>query len=55
MFPLAKAHKLPSQSNHKRSSQLFDVLYVDMWTIPIHSITGAKYLLLSVDDFSRFM
>lgn len=35
--PLAKAHKLHFYSNHTRSSQLFDLLYVDLWIAPIQT------------------
>lgn len=56
MRPQPKAHKLPFVNNtHQGCKNIFDIVYTDIWTAPVHSVTGVKYFLLLVDDFSRFM
>lgn len=52
--PLAKQTRLPFHSSNNTSSDLFDLIHVDVWG-PYRqpSLTGACYFLTIVYDFSR--
>lgn len=49
--PLGKAHKLSFAARNSRSIKPFKLVYVDLWTFLVLSVTSAKY----VDDFSNYM
>lgn len=55
LCPLAKAYKLPLVASTSKLVKPFDLVYVDLWTSHIVSITTAKYCLLLVDDYSKYM
>jgi len=36
------------------AAHAFDLVHCDLWTSPVLSISGYKYYLVVVDDFSHF-
>lgn len=50
----SKQSKLPFQSSSSRTQCAIQMLYMDVWG-PYHlrSLTGARYFLNMVDDFTR--
>lgn len=52
--PLVNTHKLPSVSSTSRSMKPFNLIYADLWTSPIVSVTTAKYFLLLI-DYTKYM
>lgn len=45
---IAKAHKLPTVSSGHKSIKCLDLVFADLWTRPIVSLTGAKYFWLMI-------
>lgn len=55
VFPLAKHRRLPFPVSSTSSMNVFDLIHCDLWgPFSISSLTGAKYFLTIVDDYSRF-
>ena len=51
----SKQRRLPYPISTSHSSKIFDILHADIWgPYAIPSISGHKYFLTLVDDFSRF-
>ena len=44
--------RLPFSSSH--ATHAFDLIHYDLWTSPVPSISGYKYYLVVVDDFSHY-
>jgi hypothetical protein len=38
-----------------RATSIFDVIHCDLWTSPVPSVSGYKYYLLILDDFSHYI
>jgi hypothetical protein len=55
IYQLGKHHGLPFSSSTSRSSFLFQLIHCDLWTAPIQSVSGNKYYLITIDDFSNYM
>jgi hypothetical protein len=51
---LAKSKKLPFSSSRRVSKAPLEIVHSDVWTSPVVSISGCRYYVLFVDDFSRF-
>ena len=52
--PIAKQSRLPFSNSHIHTSNCFELLHVDVWgPYRVPSITGARFFLTMVDDFSR--
>ena len=52
--PLAKQSRLPFPISTIHTSNCFDILHIDIWgPYKIPSLTGARFFLTIVDDFSR--
>ena len=52
--PLAKQSRLPFPTSTIHTSNCFDILHIDIWgPYKIRSLTGARFFLTIVDDFSR--
>jgi len=51
---LGKAKKLPFQPSTRVSNSPLSLIHYDLWTSPISSVSGYKYYVLFVDDYSRF-
>jgi hypothetical protein len=52
---LAKAHTLPFSRSLNHASSAFDIVHSDVWGPPrVGSLTGKRYYVSFVDDWSRF-
>jgi transposase InsO family protein len=51
---LGKAKKTPFQASNRVSESPFQLIHTDLWTSPIPSISGFKYYVAFIDDYSRF-
>jgi hypothetical protein len=52
---LGRYNHLPFVSSNSRADTNFDLIYYDLWTSPIVSISVYKYYLIILDDHSHFM
>jgi hypothetical protein len=50
---LGKRTRLPFSSSSSRAEKAFDLLHLDLWTSPVVSVSGSKYYLVILDDFTR--
>src|SRR4051812_21360099 len=46
--------RLPFNSSTSSSTFPFELLHCDLWTSPIESISGFKYYLVILDDFTHY-
>jgi hypothetical protein len=46
---------LPLHNSNSITYFPFQIIHCDLWTSPIESITGFKYYLIVVDDYSRYI
>ena len=51
---LGKSKKQLFFASNRISSFPLQLIHIDIWTSPVLSITGYKYYIIFVDDFSRF-
>ena len=51
---LGKHVRLPFSPSISASRACFDLLHCDLWTSPIVSISGFRYYLVIVDDYSHY-
>ena len=51
---LSKSKQQPSNIYNCISKQPLDLIHFNVWTSPIKSISGYKYHVIFIDDFSRF-
>jgi len=51
---LGKSKKQPFHNSTRVSLHPLDLIHSDVWTSPITSISGFKYHVIFIDDFSRF-
>jgi hypothetical protein len=47
--------RLPFTSSLPRATKNFDLIHCDLWTYPIVSVSGFKYYLVIIDDYSHFL
>jgi len=47
--------RLRFSSSLSRASKPFDLVHYDLWTSPVLSVSGFKYYLVILDDFSHFL
>ena len=47
--------RLPFSSSTTSATFPFELLHCDLWTSPIPSVSGFKYYLVILDDYSHFM
>jgi hypothetical protein len=52
---LGKHIILPFSNSTSFSSAAFEPIHCNLWTSPIVSVSGFKYYLIFIDDFSHFM
>ena len=54
-WQFAKSHRLPFMLFNSQATKPFELVHSDLWGPSlIKSITGAKYFLLFIDDYSHF-
>jgi hypothetical protein len=51
---LGKSKRLPFSPSTRISSHLLELIHTDLWTSPISSISGCKYYIIFVDDFTHY-
>jgi hypothetical protein len=51
---LGKSKKLPFSASNRITTSVLELIHTDLWTSPIPSISGCKYYIIFVDDFTRY-
>lgn len=51
---LGKSKRLPFSASNRLSTNPLALIHTDVWTSPIPSISGCKYHIIFVDDFTRY-
>ncbi|WVZ59388.1 hypothetical protein U9M48_009534 [Paspalum notatum var. saurae] len=51
---LGRHVRLPFSASSSHADRLFDLVHYDLWTSPVLSVSGYKYYLVVVDDFSHY-
>jgi hypothetical protein len=54
-YQLGRHVQLPLPTSSSRAAGIFDLIHCDVWTSRIISISGYKYYLLILDDFSHYL
>jgi hypothetical protein len=52
---LRRHSRLPFSTSTSRTAQAFDLVHCDLLTSPVLSLSGYKYYLVILDDFSHFL
>lgn len=52
---LGRHTHLPFVNNFTRATAKFELIHCDLWTSPIPSVSGFKYYLVILDDFSHYV
>jgi hypothetical protein len=52
---LGKHISLPFCSSSHRAEYPFDLIHLDLWTSPVVSVSGSKYYLVILDDFTHYL
>jgi hypothetical protein len=52
---LGRHVRLPFPTSSSRTSHVFQLLHCDLWTSPITSVSGYKYYLVILDDYSHYL
>lgn len=52
---LGKQIKLPFFASQSLVTKPFDIVHSDIWTSPVPSISGIKYYVLFLDDFTHYL
>ncbi|KAJ9564516.1 hypothetical protein OSB04_000482 [Centaurea solstitialis] len=52
---LGKHCRLPFSLSTTKTSRVFELIHSDLWSSPITSLSGFKYYVLFLDDFSHFL
>jgi transposase InsO family protein len=51
---LGKSKQLPFTTSTRSTTFVLDLIHTDLWTSPVPSISGCKYYIIFVDDFTRY-
>jgi hypothetical protein len=52
---LGKHTRLPFCSSSHRAKHPFDLIHFDLWSSPVVSVSGSKYYLVILDDFTHYL
>jgi hypothetical protein len=52
---LGKHTRLSFSSSPSHEEKAFDLLHLDLWTSPVISVSGSKYYLVILDDFTHYL
>jgi hypothetical protein len=52
---LGKHTRLPFHSSSHRAEHPFDLIHLDLWTSTVVSVSGSKYYLVILDDFTHYL
>lgn len=51
---LGRHVRLPFYGSSSRTSKAFELIHCDLWTSPLPSLTGYKYYLVVLHDFTHY-
>jgi hypothetical protein len=51
---LGKHKRQPFSSSNRTSTQPLQLIHTDVWNSPVQSVSGCRYYVIFIDDFSRF-
>jgi hypothetical protein len=51
---LGRHVRLPFTSSFTRASAKFELVHCDLWISPVPSVSGFKYYLVILDDYSNY-
>jgi hypothetical protein len=54
-YQLGKHTRLPFCSSSHHVQHPFDLIHLDLWTSPTISVSGSKYYLVILDDFTHYL
>jgi hypothetical protein len=54
-WQLGKHTRLPFSSSSSRVEKAFDLLHLDLWTFSVISVSGSKYYLVILNDFTHYL
>jgi hypothetical protein len=52
---LGKHTRLSFSGSSSHAEKAFDLLHLDLWTSPVISVSGSKYYLVILDDFTHYL
>jgi hypothetical protein len=52
---LGKHTRLPFCSSSHHAEHHFDLIHLDLWTSPVVSVSGSKYYLVILNDFTHYL
>lgn len=52
---LGRHVRLPFSTSMSRTTKPFELIHCDLWTSPVMSISGYKYYLVCLDDFTHYL
>jgi hypothetical protein len=52
---LEKHIRLPFSSSSNRVAKAFDLIHLDLWTSSVVNVSGFKYYLIILDDFTHYL
>jgi hypothetical protein len=52
---LGKHIRLPLSSSSNHAAKAFDLIHLDLWTSPVVSVSGSKYYLVILDNFTHYL
>jgi hypothetical protein len=53
-YQLGKSKQLPFSESNRISTSPLELIHSDIWTSPIPSLSGCKFYVLFIDDYSRY-
>jgi hypothetical protein len=54
-LPVGKTHQVAFSSSSNRAAKAFDLIYLDLWTSLVVSVSGSKYYLVILNDFTHYL
>jgi hypothetical protein len=54
-YQLEKYIRLPFSSSSNCAAKAFDLIHLHLWTSPVVSVSGSKYYLIILDDFTHYL
>jgi histone deacetylase 1/2 len=52
---LGRHVRLPFATSTTSTKRPFELIHCDMWALPVESVSGFKYFLVLLDDFTHFL
>jgi hypothetical protein len=54
-YQLVKHTRLPFHISSHRAEHPFDLIHLDLWTSPVVSVSGSRYYLVILHDFTHYL